>query len=356
MAIPLDQTEFSSALLRWFDQHGRTQLPWQQQRTPYRVWLSEIMLQQTQVSTVIPYYQRFMQAFPDVATLAAAPLDEVLHLWTGLGYYARARNLHKTAQVVVTQYQGEFPREHAQLHALPGIGRSTASAILALTWNEPHPILDGNVKRVLTRVFGIHGYPGQKAVEAQLWQLAEACTPAQRVADYTQAIMDLGATLCTRTKPRCQTCPMVSVCQAYRDSLQSVLPTPAPKRQRPRQFAMAVVIKDQCGKILLERRPPTGIWGGLWTCPQFASVEASHLWLQQNGISVSATNWQRLELIRHAFSHFDLDLQPYLLQVTTAVAKVAEVDHLRWYDPHQPDLIGLPKPLLSILESLGELR
>ena len=349
-----DHSNFSDALLRWFDVAGRKHLPWQQDRTPYRVWISEIMLQQTQVSTVIPYYQRFMEKFPTVEVLAHAPLDEVLHLWTGLGYYARARHLHRAAQIIWQQYQGQLPRDHAQLHALPGIGRSTAGAILALSWNDPHPILDGNVKRVLTRVYAIAGYPGEAKVEAQLWQLAQRCTPSVRAADYTQAIMDLGATVCTRRLPRCQQCPLMSLCQAQQLSLQQALPTPKPKRARPRRHEVALVLVDRQGRVLLEQRPSSGIWGGLWTCPQFTDLLSAHAWIHQRYTESSVDQFHRLPAIEHAFTHFDLYLQPYLLKLHDGCLAIAEAQRYRWFDPTQPDRIGLPKPFLSIIQSLKD--
>jgi A/G-specific adenine glycosylase len=346
-----DNMSFSTELLDWFATDGRKHLPWQQQRSPYRVWISEIMLQQTQVGTVVPYFQRFIAKFPDVHSLAKAPLDEVLHLWTGLGYYARARNLHKAAQTLVNEHGGEFPPEHAQIQALPGIGRSTASAILALSRDEPHPILDGNVKRVLTRCFAIHGYPGHKTVETQLWQLAETCTPQHRVADYTQAMMDLGATLCTRSKPRCGDCPLQTRCQAYAQQLQAQLPTRKPKQHRPQRAVWLLVLTDAQGAVLLEQRPPSGIWGGLWVCPQFEQEPLMRDWLQQR-LSDQHPVWQPLQPIAHAFTHFDLQLRPCLLKLAQRPMWVADADRFRWYDPQQPEPIGLPKPMLSLLESL----
>jgi A/G-specific adenine glycosylase len=343
-------TQFATALLAWFDVSGRKHLPWQRQRTPYRVWISEIMLQQTQVATVIPYYERFMERFPDVTSLAAAPLDEVLHLWTGLGYYARARNLHRASQSVVNEHAGEFPQLHADLHALPGIGRSTASAILALARDERHAILDGNVKRVLARYFAIEGYPGGKRIEAQLWTLAEACTPHARVADYTQAIMDLGATLCTRSKPRCGECPVQAHCQAFAQGRQAQLPTAKPRTIRPQREAFALVARNTQGAVLLEQRPPAGLWGGLWICPQFETHAAMQLWidvhLQHDGVM------HALPIIDHAFTHFDLRLQPALLTAATQLATVADTAGLCWYDPKSPPRIGLAKPVLDILKAL----
>jgi A/G-specific adenine glycosylase len=343
--------EFAGALLTWFDLAGRKHLPWQQQRTPYRVWISEIMLQQTQVATVIPYYARFMQRFPDVSALAAAPLDEVLHLWTGLGYYARARNLHRAAQSVVNDYAGAFPETHAELHALPGIGRSTASAILALSRDERHAILDGNVKRVLTRYFAISGYPGEKKIETQLWLLAEACTPTTRVAEYTQAIMDLGATLCTRSKPRCHECPVRAHCLAFAQGLQAQLPTAKPKTIRPQREAFALVARNAHGAVLLEQRPPAGLWGGLWICPQFETHVAMQDWIDAHLQHEGAA--QSLPVIDHAFTHFDLRLQPTLLTAATRLATVADTAGFCWYDPKMPARIGLAKPVLDILKALS---
>jgi A/G-specific adenine glycosylase len=350
------ERNFSDGLLRWFDVAGRKHLPWQQDRTPYRVWISEIMLQQTQVNTVIPYYQRFMEKFPSVEALARAPLDEVLHLWTGLGYYARARHLHRSAQLICQQHHGQLPRDHAQLHALPGIGRSTAGAILALSWNDPHPILDGNVKRVLTRVFAIHGYPGDAKIEAQLWQLAERCTPTLRVADYTQAMMDLGATLCSRRQPQCPSCPLISMCQAQQLSLQSVLPTTKPKRVRLQRREVAIVLVSPQGRVLLEQRPLSGIWGGLWACPQFTDLSSAHAWIYQQLGRMSVDGLIALPLIEHAFTHFDLQLQPYVFKLEEERLAIAETDRYRWFDPKHPDQIGLPKPLLSIVQLLNDVN
>lgn len=347
----MSKVTFADALLRWFDHSGRKHLPWQQQRTPYRVWISEIMLQQTQVTTVIPYYERFMQRFPDVSALAAVPLDEVLHLWTGLGYYARARNLHRAAQIVMDQQGGQFPETHAELLALPGIGRSTAGAILALARDERHAILDGNVKRVLARYFAIHGYPGEKQIEAQLWSLAEACTPTARVADYTQAIMDLGATLCTRSKPRCGECPVQMQCLAYAQGLQAQLPTGKPKSIRPQREAFALVALNSQGAVLLEQRPPAGLWGGLWVCPQFDTQVAMQEWIDANLNHDGSL--RAMPTIEHAFTHFDLRLQPTLLTAATRVATVADRPGYCWYDPQRPARIGLAKPVLDILKALS---
>ena len=339
------EDSFAAALLAWFDDAGRKHLPWQQSPTPYRVWISEIMLQQTQVATVIPYYQRFMQRFPDVQSLALAPLDEVLHLWTGLGYYARARNLHRAAQVLVAEHGGDFPQAREQVEALPGIGRSTAAAILALAREQGHAILDGNVKRVLTRYFGIAGFPGEKKVESQLWLLAEQCLPSSRLRDYTQAIMDLGATLCTRSQPRCNVCPFVSRCVANRDGLQSALPTRRVKKARPQRSAFVIVAMNADGALLLERRPPVGIWGGLWTFPQFDNEADAQAFTGER------PTWQSLPVYHHAFSHFDLALQPLLVRNLQRV-QVADHDRYCWYDPANPQRIGLAKPAMDLIRQV----
>ncbi len=343
---------FATPLLAWFDRAGRKHLPWQQDRTPYRVWVSEIMLQQTQVATVIGYYERFMQRFPDVRALADAPIDEVLHLWTGLGYYARARNLHRAAQLVVAEHGGEFPQSIEAMQALPGIGRSTAGAILALSRAQRHPILDGNVKRVLARYFGIEGFPGERDVEKTLWSLADECTPTERVADYTQAIMDLGATLCVRSRPLCAVCPLTEHCVARIEGRQSVLPTPRPKKIRPQRTAYVVLMVRDDGAVLLERRPPAGIWGGLWTLPQFDDIEAAHAWIppalrgggQGGGI-------RSLPPYAHSFTHFDLTLHPLLVRAAP-VGAVADDDRYCWYEPRQPARIGLAKPAVELIRSL----
>ena len=261
---PPDPSRFGPQLLAWFAGHGRHDLPWQRQRTPYGVWVSEIMLQQTQVAVVIPYYERFMRHFPNACALADAPLDAVLHDWSGLGYYARARNLHRAAQVVRDTHGGEVPRTLSALVALPGIGRSTAGAILALALDERHPILDGNVKRVLARWFGIGGYPGEARVARELWEISDAVTPARQAADFTQAIMDLGATLCTRAKPACEHCPVSAGCVARREGRVAELPTPRPVKARPRRHVFWLVLR-RGESVLLEKRPPAGIWGGLWS-------------------------------------------------------------------------------------------
>ena len=340
-------TTVAAPLLAWFDRAGRKHLPWQQEPTPYRVWVSEIMLQQTQVATVLGYYERFMQRFPDVRALAAATVDEVLHLWTGLGYYARARNLHRAAQLVVAEHGGEFPQTFEAAQALPGIGRSTAGAILALSRAQRHPILDGNVKRVLARYFGIEGFPGEREVEKRLWALAGECTPAERVAHYTQAIMDLGATLCVRSRPLCAACPLAEHCVARLGGRQSALPAPRPKKIRPQRTAYVVLMVRDDGAVLLERRPPAGIWGGLWTLPQFEERESAEGWAGQAAGIVS------LPPYFHSFTHFDLTLHPLMVRATP-VRAVADSGAYCWYEPRQPAKIGLTKPAVDLICSLDE--
>lgn len=346
--LPDAVAAFAPALLEWFDRAGRKHLPWQQTPTPYRVWVSEIMLQQTQVSTVIGYFERFMQRFPDLEDLAAAELDEVLHLWTGLGYYARARNLHRAARRIVQECGGVFPDTLETVQALPGIGRSTAGAILSLSQAQRHPILDGNVKRVLARYFCIAGHPGERLVEQRLWELAEQCTPQHRFAAYTQAIMDLGATVCTRAQPQCAICPMQLHCCAKAQGRQLELPTPRPKKIRPQREAQIVVATNRAGALLLQRRPPAGIWGGLWTFPQFDTADEVEHWLQ-NTLGVSTSSPHFGEPISHAFTHFDLDLHPWVMALDQ-LGSLADNGQYCWYDPAQPARIGLAKPVTEWLQ------
>ena len=347
---------FAERLLGWFDVHGRKSLPWQENPTPYRVWVSEVMLQQTQVQTVIPYYGRFMARFPTVEALAAAPIDEVLHLWTGLGYYARARNLHACAQALVERHGGTFPRKLEEVTALPGIGRSTAGAILALSRGERHPILDGNAKRVLARVFGIEGDPGSAGVLKALWARAEACTPEARAAAYTQAIMDLGATLCTRTRPACTVCPMSEGCVAAREGRQAVLP--GVKQRRERKAREAVLLLAESGQdaersVLLERRPASGIWGGLWSPPEFKSESDALAWCRRELGDLESS--EALAPIEHAFTHFDLRLHPLRVRCAAGMSgslSVREGEGRLWYALEAPPKVGLPQPIQALLARL----
>ena len=326
---------FARALLAWFDRHGRHDLPWQRNPTPYRVWVSEIMLQQTRVAAVIPYFERFTARFPDVDALALAELDEVLGLWSGLGYYARGRNLHAAARAVHADHGGRFPETFDELVALPGIGRSTAGAILALGYGQRYPILDGNAKRVLARFHAVAGWPGETAVRNRLWDLAERQTPRRRVGDYTQAIMDLGATLCTRTRPGCLLCPVADGCRAHAAGDPTGYPAPRPKRPYPTRERLLLVMRDAAGRVLVERRPPSGIWGGLWSFPE-ASADLEF------GDAVAAAARRRglrprrtrvLAPVEHGFTHFRLRATPVVVSVEPRTDRVADGEAVRWIDP-----------------------
>ena len=334
-------------------------MPWQIDRTPYAVWVSEIMLQQTQVATVIPYYRRFMERFPTVRALAGAPLDDVLAHWAGLGYYARARNLHRAAALVVERHGGELPATVSELNALPGIGRSTAGAILALARGQREPILDGNVKRVLARFHAVDGWPGEPATARILWQLADAHTPAERTADYTQAIMDLGATLCTRTRPACTVCPVVSDCRAAALGRQAELPAPRPKRQRPTRRVAVLLVADADGRVLLERRPPGGIWGGLYSLPEIDPADSAAEWCVAR-LGVAPRSERRLADVAHAFTHFDLEMEPRLLALPGSPRAVMERPEWLWYNATsearqgaagEPPRVGMPAPIAALLRT-----
>ena len=343
---------FQNAVLNWFDQYGRTNLPWQKSINPYRVWISEIMLQQTQVSTVIPYFERFMHSYPTVETLAAAPLDEVLHHWTGLGYYARARNLHKTAQLVSGELNGQFPDNVPQLIELPGIGRSTAGAISSIAFKNQATILDGNVKRVLARFSATDGWPGKSAVVEKLWLIAETYTPYKRIADYTQAMMDLGATVCTRSSPNCEQCPLVKNCKAYQLGNPQDYPGKKPKKKLPVKTTCFLMIRNSEGALLLEQNPPVGLWGGLWIFPQCESqdqLEETYLKL-----GIQADSQQILEIKRHTFSHFHLDYQPVEISIGSSAAtanQIAEESNQVWYNPQNPLSLGMPAPIKALLQN-----
>ena len=346
---------FSEHLLAWWDRHGRKDLPWQQSPTPYRVWVSEIMLQQTQVSTVIPYYQRFMARFPNLESLAAAPADAVLHHWSGLGYYARARNLHKAAQIACERHNRAFPMDIEAVMQLPGIGRSTAGAILALAAGQVHPILDGNVKRVLARFHAVEGWPGHKEIEQQLWQLARQYTPEQRVAHYTQAIMDLGATLCTRSQAQCERCPLRAQCLAYGQNRMQEFPAPKPRTALPIRGAQLLLIRNPAEAVLLVKRPPSGIWGGLWSLPECAADDDIAEWCRRSfGFSVrEESRWPPL---RHTFSHFHLNIHPVLLRLDNDAASVMDDAGAVWYNPASPQTLGLAAPVKRLLTQLAETR
>ncbi|WP_424409595.1 A/G-specific adenine glycosylase [Pasteurella sp. PK-2025] len=356
------EAPFAHAVLTWYDKFGRKQLPWQQNKTLYGVWLSEVMLQQTQVATVIPYFERFIQTFPNVTALANAPLDEVLHLWTGLGYYARARNLHKAAQTIRDQYAGEFPTDFEQVWALTGIGRSTAGAVLSSCLDAPYPILDGNVKRVLARYFAVSGWPSEKSVENQLWQYSEQVTPTKQVANFNQAMMDLGAMVCTRSKPKCDLCPLRQDCQANLQHNWQNYPGKKPKKTLPERESYFLILNAD-GKVALSQRENTGLWGGLYCFPQFDTKSALLAFLSEQGIG----EYQEWTAFRHTFSHFHLDIYPIYAEVDrrewdadrTEWKKVAEnkcgnesnvfsvVKY--WYDPRNPEQIGLATPVKNLL-------
>jgi A/G-specific adenine glycosylase len=341
---------FGRALVAWQLTHGRHDLPWQQDRTPYRVWVSEIMLQQTQVATVIGYFQRFMARFPDPAALAAATVDEVLHLWTGLGYYARGRNLHRAAIRIRDHFGGEFPTRFEEVESLPGIGRSTAGAILALSQGQRYPIMDGNVRRVLARWFGIDGPAKDRATTALLWRRAEACTPQEQVDTYTQAIMDMGATLCTRRNPLCMHCPVSDECVARRSGRQHELPAPkARPKSRPARHTHMIIALRPDGSVFLRQRPPTGIWGGLWAAPVFDSADQALGFAAQN----QAGEPTELPQIQHAFTHFDLTITPWLVRCPGLSCVMDAPDSL-WYNARQPARIGLPAPMKSLLDRIDK--
>lgn len=338
---------FSEKITEWQRRHGRHHLPWQANRDPYRIWVSEIMLQQTQVGTVIPYFERFMARFPDIAALAGASEEDVLTGWAGLGYYARGRNLHRAAQLIVERHGGVFPRDFGDITALPGIGRSTAAAISVFAFGECRAILDGNVKRVLTRVFAIDGWPGDKKVETRLWQLSESLLPEAGIEVHTQALMDLGATVCTRSKPKCGLCPLANDCTAYRENRVASLPAPRPPKPLPERSASLLVIRH--GRdILLLKRPSPGIWGGLWSLPQ-AEGDSVAACLQLTG--QSPASMEKLPAFTHSFTHFRLAIQPVMLTLDKRHQGVTEPGSV-WMDFNDAIEAAIPKPVKSILEKL----
>jgi len=342
----------AARLLAWFDVHGRHDLPWQLERTPYTVWVSEVMLQQTQVATVVPFYRRFIARFPTVEALAAAPLDDVLRLWSGLGYYARGRNLWNAAREVVARHGGRVPETFAELNALPGIGRSTAGAILAQARGIRFPILDGNAKRVLARHYAVEGWPGDGDVQERLWALAERHTPHERVADYTQAIMDLGATLCTRARPACTVCPLVATCAACRAGTQAKHPAPRPRRERPRRSVTVLVVEGPDGCVLLERRPARGIWGGLYSFPELADGDTPADWCARK-LGAAVGDERELATIEHGFTHFDLDLAPRWLKLAAAPRVVQDDADFLWHRPSAEPPVGIPAPVAALFGSLA---
>ena len=326
---------FSEKLIAWQRRAGRKDLPWQGSRDPYRIWLSEVMLQQTQVSAVIPYFERFLARFPDVAALAAASEEEVLERWSGLGYYARGRNLHAAARIIAKQ---GFPGDSSSIERLPGVGRSTAAAIAAFAFGERAAILDGNVRRVLARHAGIAGFPGDKKVEAKLWALAEQRLPAKHIETYTQALMDLGATVCVRT-PRCEACPVANTCVAKKKRLTAKIPAPRPKKALPSRDATWWLTRHN-GEVLLERRPSSGLWGGLWTFPES----------QPKGLTVASR--RELPVLEHGFTHFKLKIQPVLCEVLRKPARVDEPGGM-WIDIADAAGAAVPAPVRALLERIA---
>ncbi len=346
-------TAFAKQLLTWHSAHGRTDLPWQRDPTPYRVWISEIMLQQTQVNTVIPYYARFLARFPDLLQLANADIDAVLHLWSGLGYYARARNLHKSAQAIRDRHNGEFPQSFDEVTRLPGIGRSTAGAILSLARNQRHPILDGNVKRVLARYHAVAGWPGKTDVLNELWNLAKSHTPTNRVAQYTQAIMDLGATVCTRSKPQCGACPFEQNCQAHKQHRETEFPGARPKKALAVRQTAFIMMRDPAGAVLLQRRPPSGIWGGLWGFPECNEPQNITNHCNEN-FGFAVTSIQTWPQLRHTFTHFHLDITPIEARGTARASVIMEADETLWYNNDTKTPLGLAAPVNKLLSGLFE--
>lgn len=346
------QFSFSKTILHWFDEHGRKDLPWQLNKTPYSVWVSEIMLQQTQVTTVIPYYLKFMQRFPSVQSLAEAPVDDVLHHWTGLGYYARARNLHKAAQKIMGEFNGIFPTNIEDVVALPGVGRSTAGAVLSLSLGQSHAILDGNVKRVLSRFHGVEGWAGNKKVELVLWEHAESNTPNARVADYNQAMMDMGATLCTRSKPQCGHCPLAANCFAKMHSRQADFPGKKPKKAIPEKSTV-MLLPIWENEVLMYQRPPSGIWGGLWSFHEIAALDEIDTFKLQLGMGECEV--KALPAFRHTFSHFHLDIHPYLLQLKQKPLGHVGENKAGWINVKALPELGLSAPAKKLLTQLAEL-
>lgn len=346
----MDQKQFATRVLDWFDQYGRKHLPWQQNPTPYRVWVSEIMLQQTQVATATPFYERFMQRFPTLQTLADAPIDDVLAHWSGLGYYARARNLHRCAVRVQAEYAGELPATLAELIDMPGIGRSTAAAILSLSGGQHQPILDGNVKRVLARCYAVDGWPGKKPVLDTLWSYSEQVTPAKRTGPFNQAMMDIGATVCTRTKPQCPICPLTDLCQANATNTQLDYPGKKPKKIIPVKSTTMLVLRKRSGELLLVQRPPTGIWGGLWSLPE-QGEKALPEWLQEAHLT-PVGDTENIARFRHTFSHYHLDINVLAISVEVNDDNmILDTQKHVWYDG---DTLpgGVAAPITKILALL----
>ena len=344
-------SDFADRLLAWWDAHGRKDLPWQLDRTPYRVWVSEVMLQQTQVSAVVPYFERFTARFPTLAALADAELDAVLHVWSGLGYYARARNLHRAARIVARDLDGRIPDTEQAMAALPGVGRSTAAAIVAQSFDRRAPILDGNVKRVLARCHRIAGLPSSSTTQNALWTAAEAHTPNARAADYTQAIMDLGATLCRRRQPDCPVCPVRSLCQAFASGDVERFPERASRRDRRLERRRFFVLTAPEGACYVERRPAKGIWGGLWSPPECDDDAGALETLLSWGLARrQIERWRVAPVFRHGFTHFDLDVEPVYVRLAERPASLPGA----WIAPddHRLGLSAVAAKLLAATQQL----
>jgi A/G-specific adenine glycosylase len=364
-------SEFARTVIAWQREHGRHDLPWQRGRDAYRIWLSEVMLQQTQVATVLPYFARFMERFPNLTSLAQAPQEEVMKLWSGLGYYSRARNLHRCAKTLMQEYGGQFPTNRLALQSLPGIGRSTAAAIAAFAFGERAAILDGNVKRVFCRVFGVQGFPGESAVLARLWAIAERELPvaeagpaqlARDIAAYTQGLMDLGATVCTRTRPRCAQCPVSASCQALANDQIALLPTPRPRRETPERRVVFLVVLH-AGQVLLQLRPSEGIWGGLLSLPECEAASPQALIERAESLSgYRLVPAHACDIIRHSFTHYRLIAQPVVFTVQSGRAPLARETRamnpvgteLRWVDLATVSGQALPKPVRAFLCGLAD--
>lgn len=353
-SVSLTAKTFQRILLRWFDRYGRKDLPWQKDKTPYRIWVSEIMLQQTQVSTVISYYERFLAKFPDVGSLANADEDTIFHIWTGLGYYHRAKHLKIAAKKIFEDFNNRFPDELTELEKLPGIGRSTAGAILSIAFNKKAPILDGNVKRVLTRLHGITEWPGEKKVTESLWKLAEHYTPDKRCADYTQAIMDLGATLCTRSKPSCTTCPFEKYCVAHAKGLEKTLPQAKPRKTLPIKQASLLILQKEPHFVLLVKRPPAGVWAGLWSLPEVNGTPSAALIRKtcSSQLKLRVKSLQFGDAFRHTFTHYHLDILPVFLKIDQSTQLLMDDQQKIWYNLRKSQLIGMPAPVKLLLSKL----
>ncbi|MGO2365261.1 MAG: A/G-specific adenine glycosylase [Pseudoalteromonas sp.] len=343
-----DASWFASQVVDWYHINGRKTLPWQLNKTPYKVWVSEVMLQQTQVATVIPYFQRFMQSFPDIEALANAPEDQVLHHWTGLGYYARARNLHKSAKIVRDDYQGKFPTTLEQVMALPGIGRSTAGAILSLSLGQHHPILDGNVKRVLARFFMVEGWYGVKKVENTLWQLSEQLTPKENVTEFNQAMMDLGASVCSRSRFDCSACPLNLRCGAFKADVVKQFPHSKPKKAVPKKSCHQLIIQSD-DKVLMEKRPSSGIWGGLFGFFEFQELTQMQTFIAQHNLPLES---KPLKPFSHVFSHFELTINPHML-ILAKMPDMVNDRQLIWYPLAGSVEVGLAAPTKKLVTTLA---